>query len=117
MNLKVLARQRDNITCAAEELGISSPTMYELIEKVGIARKQKSLLGLVSHGEGFGALQCKNMVLMKLALSSSRGQGRIREKGRLRTFCCFKGSHEPSGHDEASYSAKHKGQSQDGSAL
>ena len=37
MNLDVLARQRDNITRAAEVLGISRPTMYELIEKLGIA--------------------------------------------------------------------------------
>ena len=39
MILKVLARQKDNITRAAEELGISRPTLYELMEKLGIARK------------------------------------------------------------------------------
>lgn len=39
MILKVLARQKDNITRAAEELGISRPTFYELMEKLGIARK------------------------------------------------------------------------------
>lgn len=37
--LKVLTRQKDNITRAAEELGISRPTLYELMEKLGIARK------------------------------------------------------------------------------
>jgi len=39
MILKVLARQKDNITRAAEELGISRPTLYELMEKLGIVRK------------------------------------------------------------------------------
>jgi len=39
MILKVLSRQKDNITRAAEELGISRPTLYELMEKLGIARK------------------------------------------------------------------------------
>ncbi|MBK7552753.1 MAG: PEP-CTERM-box response regulator transcription factor [Syntrophaceae bacterium] len=39
MILKVLARQKDNITRAAEELGISRPTLYELMEKLGIERK------------------------------------------------------------------------------
>jgi len=39
MILKVLTRQKDNITRAAEELGISRPTLYELMEKLGIARK------------------------------------------------------------------------------
>jgi len=39
MILKVLARHKDNITRASEELGISRPTLYELMEKLGIARK------------------------------------------------------------------------------
>jgi two-component system NtrC family response regulator len=39
MILKVLARHKDNITRAAEELGISRPTLYELMEKLGIGRK------------------------------------------------------------------------------
>jgi two-component system NtrC family response regulator len=39
MILKVLARQKDNITRAAEELGISRPTLYELMEKLGIERR------------------------------------------------------------------------------
>lgn len=37
--IKVLARQKENITRAAEELGISRPTLYELMEKLGIVRK------------------------------------------------------------------------------
>jgi two-component system NtrC family response regulator len=39
MILKVLARKNDNISRAAEELGISRPTLYELMEKLVIARK------------------------------------------------------------------------------
>ena len=39
MILKVLARHKDNITRAADELGISRPTLYELMDKLGIARK------------------------------------------------------------------------------
>ena len=39
MILRVLARHKDNITRAAEELGISRPTLYELMEKLGIGRK------------------------------------------------------------------------------
>jgi two-component system, NtrC family, response regulator len=37
--LRVLGRHNDNITRASEELGISRPTLYELMEKLGIARK------------------------------------------------------------------------------
>lgn len=36
---KALTRNNDNITRAAEELGISRPTLYELMEKLGIERK------------------------------------------------------------------------------
>ena len=36
---KALARNNDNITRAAEELGVSRPTLYELMEKLGIGRK------------------------------------------------------------------------------
>jgi two-component system NtrC family response regulator len=39
MVLRVLTKHNDNITRAAEELGISRPTLYELMEKLGIARK------------------------------------------------------------------------------
>jgi two-component system NtrC family response regulator len=39
MVLRVLSKHNDNITRAAEELGISRPTLYELMEKLGIARK------------------------------------------------------------------------------
>ncbi len=39
MILKALSRNKDNITRAAENLGISRPTLYELMEKLGIARK------------------------------------------------------------------------------
>jgi len=39
MVLRVLTRHNDNITRASEELGISRPTLYELMEKLGIARK------------------------------------------------------------------------------
>ena len=36
---KALARNKGNLTRAAAELGISRPTLYELIEKLGIIRK------------------------------------------------------------------------------
>jgi two-component system NtrC family response regulator len=36
---KALARTKDNVTRAAEILGISRPTLYELMEKLGIERK------------------------------------------------------------------------------
>jgi two-component system NtrC family response regulator len=36
MILKALSRNKDNITRAAENLGISRPTLYELMEKLGI---------------------------------------------------------------------------------
>jgi two-component system NtrC family response regulator len=36
---KALARNNDNITRAAEELGVSRPTLYELMEKLGIERR------------------------------------------------------------------------------
>ena len=36
---KALARTKDNVTRAAEALGISRPTLYELMEKLGIERK------------------------------------------------------------------------------
>jgi two-component system, NtrC family, response regulator len=36
---KALARNNDNITRAAEELGVSRPTLYELMEKLAIVRK------------------------------------------------------------------------------
>jgi two-component system NtrC family response regulator len=36
---RALSRNNDNITRAAEELGISRPTLYELMEKLGIGRK------------------------------------------------------------------------------
>ena len=36
MVLDALARNRDNMTRAAEELGISRPTLYDLMEKLGI---------------------------------------------------------------------------------
>jgi two-component system NtrC family response regulator len=39
MVLRVLAKHNENITRASEELGISRPTLYELMEKLGIARK------------------------------------------------------------------------------
>ena len=39
MILRVMARHNDNITRASEELGISRPTLYELMEKLGIERK------------------------------------------------------------------------------
>jgi len=39
MILKVLARHNDNITRTAEELDISRPTLYELMDKLGIGRK------------------------------------------------------------------------------
>ena len=39
MILKVLARHKENITRASEELGISRPTLYELMEKLGIERR------------------------------------------------------------------------------
>ncbi|NIN00652.1 MAG: AAA family ATPase, partial [candidate division Zixibacteria bacterium] len=34
-----LARNNGNITKAAAELGVSRPTLYELMEKLGIERK------------------------------------------------------------------------------
>ena len=34
-----LTRHRGKITAAALELGISRPTLYELMEKLGIARE------------------------------------------------------------------------------
>lgn len=37
--LASLARNQDNMTRAAEDLGISRPTLYELMEKLGIERK------------------------------------------------------------------------------
>ena len=36
MVLDALARNRDNMTRVAEELGISRPTLYDLMEKLGI---------------------------------------------------------------------------------
>jgi two-component system, NtrC family, response regulator len=39
MVFDTLARNRNNMTRAAEDLGISRPTLYELMEKLGIARK------------------------------------------------------------------------------
>ena len=39
MVLRVLTKHNDNITRASEDLGISRPTLYELMEKLGIARK------------------------------------------------------------------------------
>ncbi|HME43098.1 MAG TPA: PEP-CTERM-box response regulator transcription factor [Syntrophorhabdales bacterium] len=36
---RALTRNNDNITKAAEDLGISRPTLYELMEKLGIGRK------------------------------------------------------------------------------
>jgi len=39
MIIKALAKNKDNITRAAEALGISRPTLYELMEKLGIERK------------------------------------------------------------------------------
>ncbi len=39
MVLGALARNQDNMTRAAEELGISRPTLYELMEKLGIGKK------------------------------------------------------------------------------
>ena len=36
---KSLAKNRGNLTRCAEDLKISRPTLYELIEKLGIARK------------------------------------------------------------------------------
>jgi len=39
MVLRALSRNNDNITRAAEELGVSRPTLYELMEKLGIPRK------------------------------------------------------------------------------
>ena len=41
MVLGALARNQDNMTRAAEELGISRPTLYELMEKLGIRREEK----------------------------------------------------------------------------
>jgi two-component system NtrC family response regulator len=39
MILKALYKNKDNVTRAAEALGISRPTLYELMEKLEIARK------------------------------------------------------------------------------
>jgi two-component system NtrC family response regulator len=39
MILKALAKNKDNVTRAAEALGISRPTLYELMEKLGVERK------------------------------------------------------------------------------
>ena len=39
MVTRALTRNNDNITKAAEELGVSRPTLYELMEKLGIGRK------------------------------------------------------------------------------
>ncbi|HSR12907.1 MAG TPA: sigma 54-interacting transcriptional regulator, partial [Thermodesulfobacteriota bacterium] len=39
MILKAMAKNKDNITRAAEALGISRPTLYEMMEKLGIERK------------------------------------------------------------------------------
>jgi two-component system, NtrC family, response regulator len=38
MVLRALSRNRNNLSKAAEELGISRPTLYELMEKLGIQR-------------------------------------------------------------------------------
>jgi two-component system NtrC family response regulator len=37
--VETLALYKDNITKTSEKLGISRPTLYELIDKLGIARK------------------------------------------------------------------------------
>jgi len=37
--LEALAQYKNNLTKAAEKLGISRPTLYELMDKLGIARK------------------------------------------------------------------------------
>ena len=39
MVMRALARNNDNVKRAAEELGVSRPTLYELMEKLGIGRK------------------------------------------------------------------------------
>jgi two-component system, NtrC family, response regulator len=39
MILKALTKTKDNVTRAAEALGISRPTLYEMMEKLGIERK------------------------------------------------------------------------------
>jgi two-component system NtrC family response regulator len=39
MILKALARNNSNITRAAEDLGISRPTLYELMERLGLGKK------------------------------------------------------------------------------
>jgi len=36
---RALARNNDNMTRTADELGVSRPTLYELMEKLGIERK------------------------------------------------------------------------------
>jgi len=38
MILQALAKARNNLSKAADELGISRPTLYELMEKLGIER-------------------------------------------------------------------------------
>jgi len=37
--LEALAQHKNNLTKTAEKLGISRPTLYELMDKLGIARK------------------------------------------------------------------------------
>jgi two-component system NtrC family response regulator len=39
MVLRALARNQDNMSRTAEDLGISRPTLYELVEKLGITKK------------------------------------------------------------------------------
>ncbi|NWF57333.1 MAG: PEP-CTERM-box response regulator transcription factor [Syntrophaceae bacterium] len=39
MILKALSKYKDNVTRASEALGVSRPTLYELMEKLGIERK------------------------------------------------------------------------------
>jgi len=37
---RALARNKGKVTQAAADLGVSRPTLYELMEKLGIARRQ-----------------------------------------------------------------------------